>query len=777
MKTIYYLLLLCSNIVCLYAQETTTYDIHSGLPHWIVSGIAQDKYGFIWLSTWNGLCRYDGYEFCVIKTQPGDGTDISSEVIRTMTADNNGGLICHTNNETFRFDTKEYKLQDLPSKKPYIRKHGKPAPFRDREGNLWQAVRYGVTKTVTDHHPAILVEGTEDVQARAFMKDNRSRWWLATKEDKCIRIYGKDSRLIGFLGADGHIHKDKVPFGHSAYCMMQTGRGDVWIGCKPGALFRLRPVSDSVFSTTRIKTGMCDTIYHITEDKAGRLWIASFGGGVQCIPKPAAAVPKAIGFNSGNGVDIGGYKVRRILTTQTGDIVCATTNGLIVGTIDKKDIKRSVFRTITRDGKRKESLCNNATIDLARDSRGRIYIATENNGIDMTDEKSILLPNPAFTHFNTSNSSLTSDACLSMAVKDNGRIFIVCPDRVMDFDPANDETTTYARSFWSDRCHFSEERPLQLFDGSWIFGQEQGAYIVTRKSMDTKTSMPPLYFTRLDIDGKGRNIGICAKDTIIIDTDERNFSVSFAALCYNNSEVYYRSRIGNSQWTHASRMHSRTFYDIRPGIYVLEVQSTDRYGRWTENNRKIVLVVKAHWYETVYAKAGMWLFIICFITSVVYTLFYIRYLKRQRSELLGKYMSLLDNIKGNEEKNAGKDEELLSAQLTERDNRFLQLVRTYIEENIANSDANIDEMAAFAATSRSNLNRRLRSLVGITAAQLLIDARMQRACQLLRSRQDNSKPSIAEVAFGCGYSDTRYFSRCFKQKYNVTPSEYAEGGE
>ena len=113
----------------------------------------------------------------------------------------------------------------------------------------------------------------------------------------------------------------------------------------------------------------------------------------------------------------------------------------------------------------------------------------------------------------------------------------------------------------------------------------------------------------------------------------------------------------------------------------------------------------------------------------------------------------------------------LPAGLSEADRRFLDSVRKYIEENIGNRDADIDEMAACAATSRSNLNRKLRSLVGITAAQLLIDARMQRAAQLL-GKKDGERPTVTETAYRCGYSDPRYFSRCFKQKYGVTPSEF-----
>jgi AraC-like DNA-binding protein len=114
----------------------------------------------------------------------------------------------------------------------------------------------------------------------------------------------------------------------------------------------------------------------------------------------------------------------------------------------------------------------------------------------------------------------------------------------------------------------------------------------------------------------------------------------------------------------------------------------------------------------------------------------------------------------------------LPSELSDSDKWFLDRVRQYINANIANSNANIDDMAAEAATSRSNLNRKLRSLVGITATQLLIDARMQRARNMLRSVSESDSRNIADIAYSCGYTDPRYFSRCFKQRYGVTPSEY-----
>lgn len=773
-KNVFTLLLFIFHTYTLSAQKSVRYDNRAGLSHWIVSDVLQDDRGFIWMSTWNGLNRFDGYEFCRIKIMPGDGTNIQSEVIRRMMKDDDGNIICRTDNGFYKLDIRSYKLEEVKDTTKYnMPQIGKPAPFLDREGNTWQVERYGITKNSLIHYPAKTVSGTEEVQARAFMKDTKRRWWLATKEDECIRIYNSNNILDGYLGADGQIHKNKKPFGHRAYTLTQTRNGDIWAGCKPGALIRMREKNDGSFEIKEIHDTKltCNIIYHMAEDKAGRLWLATFGGGIQCIPNPQDDTPTFLSFNIQNNETR--CKIRRIHVTHSGNIVGATTNGIIIGRINNRNIKRSVFKSLVRDGNKPESLCNNATMDVMEDKKGRIFIATENNGIDMIAEKDLFGHAPAFTHFNTANSSLTSDACLAMTATSNGHILVVCTDRVMDFAPDSDKTITYSGRFWNKTCYFSEERPLPLPDGSWLFGQEQGAYIATAHNMGTRGFIPPLMFTKLTINGKQPILGVCTKDTIIIETDERNFSLSFAALDYtDNADICYRNKLDNSPWNNTGNNRSVTFYDMQPGEHILTVQSTDRYGRWTDNTRSLLIIVKPHWYETLLARISGWLALIAVITGMVYTTFYIRNLNRQRHELLVKYMSLLDDTKKNiEVKNETKTEKL-PRELPESDRKFLEHVMEYIEKNIGNSDANIDDMALFAATSRSNLNRKLRSLIGITAAQLLIDARMQKARQMLTST--NGKPQISEIAYSCGYSDSRYFSRCFKQKYGVTPSEYKQ---
>ena len=99
---------------------------------------------------------------------------------------------------------------------------------------------------------------------------------------------------------------------------------------------------------------------------------------------------------------------------------------------------------------------------------------------------------------------------------------------------------------------------------------------------------------------------------------------------------------------------------------------------------------------------------------------------------------------------------------------MLQRVMQFVEENIANSDVNVGDMASAAAVSRSGLQRKVKQAMGITPQDLLREARIKRACQLLRQ----TDKTVAEVAYACGFSDPKYFSRSFKQSTGMSPTEY-----
>ncbi len=72
--------------------------------------------------------------------------------------------------------------------------------------------------------------------------------------------------------------------------------------------------------------------------------------------------------------------------------------------------------------------------------------------------------------------------------------------------------------------------------------------------------------------------------------------------------------------------------------------------------------------------------------------------------------------------------------------------------------------------SHTNFYRKVKSLTGHSGKELLQNVRLKRAVQLLS--QNNLR--ISEIAYMTGFTNPKYFSKCFKEKYGVRPSDYYE---
>jgi PAS domain S-box-containing protein len=82
----------------------------NGLSNSWVSSILQDEEGFIWFGTWNGLNRYDGYDFTVFKPVPGDSLSLTNNAIKALCEDNSGNLWIGTENGLNWFDPNTEKF-------------------------------------------------------------------------------------------------------------------------------------------------------------------------------------------------------------------------------------------------------------------------------------------------------------------------------------------------------------------------------------------------------------------------------------------------------------------------------------------------------------------------------------------------------------------------------------------------------------------------------------------------------------------------------------------
>lgn len=119
------------------------------------------------------------------------------------------------------------------------------------------------------------------------MYDNKNRLWIACK-DKTIAIYDNSHNFLGYLHFDGSVSMQPDTSLGMAYAITQDKSGTIWIGTKGNGLIEVQPGHSSLhfllkqykYSVEDIYSLSHNDIYAVCEDAVGRIWIATFGGGV-----------------------------------------------------------------------------------------------------------------------------------------------------------------------------------------------------------------------------------------------------------------------------------------------------------------------------------------------------------------------------------------------------------------------------------------------------------------------------------------------------------------
>ena len=99
---------------------------------------------------------------------------------------------------------------------------------------------------------------------------------------------------------------------------------------------------------------------------------------------------------------------------------------------------------------------------------------------------------------------------------------------------------------------------------------------------------------------------------------------------------------------------------------------------------------------------------------------------------------------------------------------FLAKLLDVMDKQMDNNTLTVDELVDEMGMGRTVFFNKLKSMTGLSPVEFIREMRIKRAAQLLEERQYN----ITEVTYMVGMNDSRYFAKCFKNTYGVTPSEY-----
>ncbi|EDP71926.1 two-component system sensor histidine kinase/response regulator, hybrid ('one-component system') [Flavobacteriales bacterium ALC-1] len=107
--------------------------------------------------------------------------------------------------------------------------------------------------------------------------------------------------------------------------------------------------------------------------------------------------------------------------------------------------------------------------------------------------------------------------------------------------------------------------------------------------------------------------------------------------------------------------------------------------------------------------------------------------------------------------------------ITNIDEQFLERLQNVLDTNLVEPTFSASSFSEAIGMSRMQLHRKLKALTGLTTSEFIRSQRLKLAAELLKQSNTN----VSQIGYSVGFNDHAYFSKCFKELYNCTPTEYA----
>ena len=751
---------------------------------WPVRKVIQDKSGRLWLLGMDGRLSTADKSCRQVKEIQGVRMDDFN-----MHADKYGTLWFFAGNG----DTYYASIDDPGRLYPYDQgeRVGKiQNTIYDEQGGCWFLRKGQVCRlTFESRHTKSLPLHSPD-QVRGLVVDRQQRLLVGTRYDEAVTVFSKSGERLGWLGRDGRISPVYQSFGAAVYNGYRSPDGTLWLGTKRDGVFRLRSREDGSYEIAQfVKDAQNphsisdNEVYGFATDQHGRLWVATRHGGLCCVPDPQAAMPSFV--HAGNG--LAGWKVSRdvgvssLLPLSSGLLLVGTYGGLYVADISGQDLKSVVFKHHQREARRMESLSSSDITGIVQVKDGRIFLSTGDGGINEILTHDLKADQLNFRHYDLST-GFPADITKAMAEYE-GSLWVTTTNRLIEMRLGESKLPDVNTFLMQETPHFSAAKPVQLDRDQWVFGADEGALLIDLKQLKANSFTPPLIVTGVSKEGGPVNYAAGWSDTICLSSKERDLTIWFSALDYEDTRhVVYaykmdggktRWRSGGKAWNYLGQNHSIALSQMQPGTYHMTLRSTNSDGVWCNNERQLTIIVTPTFWETPWALLLIVLTVAAVTALVLYTTLYIRRLKRQQRETLEKYLALVGQPYAEQETVATPAAPVAASEpeevdVSEADDELMKRLVSYVESSLGNSDVSIDDIAAACAVSRTSLHRKVKSMLGTSPMEFMREARIRKATQLLTH---TNKP-VSEIAYECGFTDPKYFSKCFKAATGKSPTEY-----
>jgi len=368
-------------------------SLDDGLSQSVVNVFLQDRQGFLWMGTQDGLNRYDGVRFVTYKYDPEDPFSLGNNFIQAIVEDRDGVLWFGTlggglnryDRTTGRF-TRYRERADQPFS---INDNNVQTILEARDGTLWVGTnsgglnRFDVSDrlfTSYQNNPDN-PDSLSNNNVNKIIEDDQGDLWMTTLGGGLNRFNPNDGKFTRYLNDPEDPHSLSSNLAQVVY---QDRTGTLWVGTFNGGINRFDPLNggftiyqndpDDPYSLG------ANNVQAIFEDSLGTLWIGTNPGGLNRFDRLTGKFYRYLNDPT-NPRSVGNSNIVSIYEDQAGVIWVGTFGA----GVSKSDPNRAKFLKYQNNPQDSNSLSENSIWSILEDRQGMLWLGTFSGGLNRFD--------------------------------------------------------------------------------------------------------------------------------------------------------------------------------------------------------------------------------------------------------------------------------------------------------------------------------------------------------------------------------------------------------
>jgi ligand-binding sensor domain-containing protein/signal transduction histidine kinase/DNA-binding response OmpR family regulator len=427
-----FILIILFSFKTLSAIETPLFvpiDDKNTLDGGIVTALVQDKKGFIWIGTQNGLVRYDGYDFIHFKHNVQNSNSLTGDYVRSIALTDDGKIVVGTlGNGISIYDPITNNFNNFkhnPDDDSSLLNNRVDAIAVDDEGGIWLGTNKGLDY-LPSQNESFIHYLHNDQNSRSII-NNRIRSLLVDQYgDLWIGSWGGLNKLsvknkeIQAMFSEKQVENSLA--GKNIMRLFEASNGAIWFGTPEhgggwidNGKVNWLPLPQDISNKKSLSHPW---ITGISQDFTGKIWMGTYGGGLHLIDGNSGVIASNIKHDPAIRNGLGSNEIGPLLIDDSGLLWVGTWGA----GLNQYNTKNQAFHMIRHSPTQSSLLSYGDVSSVMETQSGLIWVGTAGNGIDILDLNKGLIGQ---YRPNSKDENMLGDGGISaLAQTDSGEIWV-----------------------------------------------------------------------------------------------------------------------------------------------------------------------------------------------------------------------------------------------------------------------------------------------------------------------------------------------------------------